>query len=106
MASNMSEPLVQCTLRDRYSQFARRVERFIQSTILAWQLRVYRTRCFFLCHLGVLKVVFALLRRLRPVFIFRKVLVVTKASEVREVLGRFDDFTLSQSIEPGMPWGT
>ena len=106
MASNMSEPLVQCTLRDRYSQFARRVERFIQSTILAWQLRVYRTRCFFLCHLGVLKVGFALLRRLRPVFIFRKLLVVTKASEVREVLGRFDDFTLSQSIEPGMPWGT
>ncbi len=106
MASNMSEPLVQCTLRDRYSQFARRVERSMQSTILAWQLRVYRTSCFFLCHLGFMKVVFALLRRVRPVFIFKKLLVVTKASDVREVLARFDDFTLSQSIEPGMPWGT
>jgi cytochrome P450 len=106
MASNMSEPLVQCTLRDRYSQFARRIEHAVQSTILAWQLRVYRTRCFFLCHLGFMKVVFALLRRVRPVFIFKKLLVVTKASEVREVLARFDDFTLSQSIEPGMPWGT
>jgi cytochrome P450 len=46
------------------------------------------------------------LRRVRPVFIFKKLLVVTKASDVREVLARFDDFTLSQSIEPGMPWGT
>ena len=106
MASNMSEPLVQCTLRDRYSQFARRVERSMQSTILAWQLRVYRTSCFFLCHLGFMKFVFGLLRRVRPVFIFKKLLVVTKASDVREVLARFDDFTLSQSIEPGMPWGT
>jgi cytochrome P450 len=78
----------------------------MQSTILAWQLRVYRTSCFFLCHLGFMKVVFALLRRVRPVFIFKKLLVVTKASDVREVLARFDDFTLSQSIEPGMPWGT
>ena len=34
-----------------------------------------------------------------------KLLIVTQAREVREVLERFDDFTLGESIEPGMPWG-
>jgi cytochrome P450 len=69
-------------------------------------MRLYRISCFFLCHLGYLKFGFGLLRRIRPVFIFKKVLVVTRASEVREVLQRFDDFTLGDFIEPGMPWGT
>jgi cytochrome P450 len=65
----------------------------------------YRTACYVLSHLGVMKVIFAILRFIRPVALFRNVLVVTKASEVREVLERFDDFTLGESIEPGMPWG-
>jgi cytochrome P450 len=52
-----------------------------------------------------LKVLFGVLRYIRPVAIFKKILVVTKASEVREVLERFDDFTLGDSIAPGMPWG-
>ncbi len=32
-------------------------------------------------------------------------MIVTQAREVREVLDRFDDFSLGESIEPGMPWG-
>lgn len=40
-----------------------------------------------------------------PISIFGKLVVLTKMSDVREVLGRFDDFTLGEVIEPGMPWG-
>jgi cytochrome P450 len=106
MASNIPKPLVQCGSRDRYSQFARSVERFMQSRRRAWRLLMYRTACFFLCHLWLYKISFGILRRIRPVFIFKRLLVVTKAREVREVLERFDDFTLGDSIDPGMPWGT
>jgi cytochrome P450 len=106
MDTNIPKPLMQCGSRDRYSQFARWVGRCIQSGRLAFHLRLYQVSCFFLCHLGLFKFGFALLRRLRPVFIFKKLLVVTKACEVREVLQRFDDFTLGDFIEPGMPWGT
>jgi cytochrome P450 len=67
---------------------------------------LYRLNCFFLCHLGFYKFGFNLLRRLRPVFIFKKIMVVTRDREVREVLQRFDDFTLGDFIAPGMPWGT
>src|SRR5260370_29336574 len=73
---------------------------------LAWYLFVYRSVCFLLSHLWPLKLGFAVLRRLRPVAIFGNSLVVTKASDVREVLERFDDFTLGDFIEPGMPWGS
>ncbi|MFX8036203.1 hypothetical protein ABTK80_21785, partial [Acinetobacter baumannii] len=45
------------------------------------------------------------LRRVRPISIFGKLVVLTKMSDVREVLGRFDDFTLGEVIDPGMPWG-
>ncbi len=60
----------------------------------------------YLCHLCLYKISFGILTRIRPVFIFKRLLVVTKAREVREVLERFDDFTLGDSIDPGMPWGT
>jgi cytochrome P450 len=106
MASSFPKPVVQCGSRDRYSQFARSVERFIQSRRLAWHLLIYRATCFSLCHLWFLKLVFGFLRRIRPVAIFGKILVVTRARDVREVLERFDDFTLGDFIAPGMPWGT
>src|SRR6185437_6919359 len=102
MASNIPKPLMQCGSRDRYSPFARSVGHFIRSIRLAW----YRVLCFFLCHLWLYKISFRVLRRIRPVFIFKKFLVVTRAREVREVLQRFDDFTLGDIIDPGMPWGT
>src|SRR4051812_99636 len=91
---------------DRYFQFVSRLGRFIKTGGPAVCLRLYRVQCHFLCQLGLLKFLFSVLRRFRPVFIISsKLLVVTQAREVREVLERFDDFTLGESIEPGMPWG-
>lgn len=103
MASNIPKPLMQCGSRDRYSPLARSV---IQSIHLASHMLIYRVSCFFLCHLWLFKFGFGLLRRFRPVFIVKKLLVVTRARDVREVLQRFDDFTLGDFIDPGMPWGT
>jgi hypothetical protein len=68
-------------------------------------MRLYRLSCHVRCQLGFLKFVFRVLRRFRPIFIFNKLLIVTRACDVREVLERFDDFTLGESIDPGMPWG-
>ena len=65
----------------------------------------YRFSSYIFCHLWLLKLVFTLLRRVRPISIFGKLVVLTKMSDVREVLGRFDDFTLGEVIDPGMPWG-
>jgi cytochrome P450 len=106
MGTNIPKPVPQSGTRDRFPQFAGRVERFIQSLRLALHVLLYRVTCFFLCHLGLYKFTFSLLRRFRPIFILKKVVVVTRASEVREVLQRFDDFTLGDFIAPGMPWGT
>jgi cytochrome P450 len=106
MASNIREPLTQYGSRDRYSAFARSVGHFVQSIRLALRVLVYRVSCSLLCHLWFFKAVFRVLRWIRPIFIFKKFLVVTRAREVREVLQRFDDFTLGDFIDPGMPWGT
>jgi cytochrome P450 len=106
MASNIPKPVVQGGSRDRHSPFARSVGHFIHSIRLASHMLIYRVTCFFLCHLWLFKFGFGLLRRFRPVFIFKKLLVVTRARDVREVLQRFDDFTLGDFIDPGMPWGT
>lgn len=65
----------------------------------------YRFTCYVFCHLWLLKFVFGVLRVVRPIMIFGKVAVVTKAEDIREVLERFDDFELGGVIEPGMPWG-
>jgi cytochrome P450 len=65
----------------------------------------YRLQCYVLSHLWILKIVFTLLRAVQPILILGKVMIVTKARDVREVLERFDDFVLSDTIEPGMPWG-
>lgn len=104
MDPNSSNPSVQ-RKPDRYFQLVSWWEHFIEARRLGFRMRLYRLSCHVLCHLGLLKLVFSILRRFRPVFVFRKILVVTQAREVREVLGRFDDFTLGESIEPGMPWG-
>ncbi|MGA2292908.1 cytochrome P450 [Bradyrhizobium sp.] len=106
MASNISEPLMQCGSQDRYSPFTRSAGHFIQSARLASRMLVYRASCYFLCHLWLFKFGFGLLRRFRPIFIFKKLVVVTRARDVREVLQRFDDFTMGDFIDPGMPWGT
>lgn len=79
--------------------------RLLQRISLARKMASYRFSSYIFCHLWLLKLVFTVLRRVRPVSIFGKLVVLTKMSDVREVLGRFDDFTLGEVIEPGMPWG-
>ena len=105
MNPSVTEPLAQDMPRDRAWQSASLVERVVQSTFLVWRLLVYRTKCFLLTHLWLLKVFFAFLRRVRPIAILRNNLFVTRADDVREVLERFEDFTLGDFIAPGMPWG-
>src|SRR5947209_2630077 len=65
----------------------------------------YRLICFLLNHHLPFKLVFALLRRVRPVAIIRKTVIVTKASDIRDVLDRFDDFLLGEVLRRGIPWG-
>jgi cytochrome P450 len=105
MDTNIFKSTMRRESPDRYFQFVSRLERFIEARRLAFRMQFYRVRCHFLCQLGLFKFLFSGLRRFRPIFIFRKLLVVTQARDVREVLERFDDFTLGESIEPGMPWG-
>jgi len=105
MDTNIFKSTMRRESPDRYFQFVSRLERFIEARRLAFRMQLYRVQCHFLCQLGLFKLLFSVLRRFRPIFIFSKLLVVTQAREVREVLERFDDFTLGESIEPGMPWG-
>ena len=54
----------------------------------------------------VLRVIFAFLRGVRPVAIlFRKLVVVTKYRDVRDILHRVTDFSISEFMAPNMPWG-
>jgi cytochrome P450 len=106
MISNVSKPLAQGFTENRPALGASLAVRSIQSALLALRLIRYRIACFFLSHPWFLKHAFAVLRRVRPLALLGTVLVVTKAAEVREVLDRFEDFTLGDSIAPGMPWGT
>jgi cytochrome P450 len=105
MDTNFSKSTMRRESPDRYFQFVSWLGRFIDARRLAFRTHLYRVSCYFLCQLNFLKFVFSVLRRIRPIFILNKFLVVTQAREVREVLGRFDDFTLGESIDPGMPWG-
>lgn len=79
--------------------------RFGQRVVLACNMARYRFSTYIFAHLWLLKLVFVVLRRVRPVAVFGNVVVLTKMRDIREVLGRFDDFTLGEVIEPGMPWG-
>lgn len=79
--------------------------RLVQRVRLARQLLSYHLLCFLLSHHLPLKLAFALLRRRRPIAVVGKSVIVTKADDVREVLYRFDDFTLDEILGEGMPWG-
>jgi cytochrome P450 len=106
MISNVSKPLTQGFTQNRPALGASLAARSIQSAFLALRMIGYRLKCHLLSHPWVFKLAFAVLRRIRPLALFRKALFVTKAADVREVLDRFDDFTLGDSIAPGMPWGS
>ncbi len=81
--------------------------RLLKTISLAKQMIGYRSFCYLFCHLWILKFVFNFLRPLRPIAALNAVnlMILTKASDVREVLDRFNDFALGEVIEPGMPWG-
>lgn len=79
--------------------------RLVETMSLARKMAGYHFSSYIFSHLWLLKVVFAVLRRVRPISIFGKLVILTKMRDVREVLVRFDDFTLGEVIEPGMPWG-
>jgi cytochrome P450 len=66
---------------------------------------LYRVQCYLLSHPTFLALVFAFIRRVRPIAIVRKVVVVTKARDVREALDRLADFTLAEDLGPKIPWG-
>ena len=65
----------------------------------------YNGLCWVLSHPLPLKLLFAFIRRARPVAIIGKAVVVTKARDVRDVLDRLEDFTVAEVLGPNMPWG-
>jgi cytochrome P450 len=103
--SDVETPDRRTAARGLSSSRANALEKIADSARSTRQNMAYRLQCYVLSQLWILKIVFTVLRAVRPVMLVGKVLVVTKAREVREVLERFDDFILSDSITPGMPWG-
>jgi cytochrome P450 len=89
----------------KFSSTASKRWSFRRSAVLMWRSMTYRITCFFLNHHLPFKLVFALLRRVRPVAIVAGTVIVTKASDIRDVLDRFDDFLLGEVLRPGIPWG-
>jgi cytochrome P450 len=65
----------------------------------------YHATSFALSHPGPLRALFKLLRRLRPIAILGNTVWVANGASVREVLERFEDFTLGEVLGPRMPWG-
>ncbi len=109
MQINVSEPVVKADLTFSAGGSAQ----VSQQSSLSWrakltlrrQMLAYRVSCFLMSHMLPFKLFFAVLRRLRPLALIGDTLWVTKADDIREVMSRFDDFMLGESIEPGMPWG-
>ena len=77
----------------------------VQAVALFRRRLQYRVFCYVLSHPLPLKLIFALLRRVRPIAMLGKNVVVTKASDVRYVLDRLEDFTIADVLGPNMPWG-
>jgi len=77
----------------------------VRSMTLALASARYSVVCFLLNYHLPLKIIFAALRRLRPIAIMGTTVIVTKSRDVREVLRRFDDFALGEILRPGIPWG-
>jgi cytochrome P450 len=76
-----------------------------QSFGQALQYLSYRLTYFLLSHPYPFRIVFAVLRHVRPIATFGSMVMVSKASDVREVLDRLDDFTLNEILGAKMPWG-
>lgn len=65
----------------------------------------YHVTAWVLCNPGPLRPLFALLRRLRPIAVTGTTVLLGKGADAREVLDRFEDFTLGEVLSPRMPWG-
>jgi cytochrome P450 len=65
----------------------------------------YQISCYFQNHPGNFIWAFTLLRKWRPVALFRGYVFVVKARDVRDVLTRIEDFTIADVLGPQMPWG-
>jgi cytochrome P450 len=76
-----------------------------QWILLRGRLLKYNIFCYILSHPLPLKLVFAFVRRVRPVAIVGNHVLVAKARDVHEVLDRLDDFTVADVLGPQMPWG-
>jgi cytochrome P450 len=74
-----------------------------ESISLAGRLFAYTIKCYLLSHPLILRLGFAIVRRVRPVAIVGNQVVVAKAKDVREVLDRLADFT--EDLGPRIPWG-
>jgi cytochrome P450 len=78
---------------------------FLQSISLAVRLRIYKIFCFLLSHPLPTILLFAFIRRVRPIARILNYVLVAKARDVREVLARLADFTLADDLGPRIPWG-
>jgi cytochrome P450 len=67
---------------------------------------IYHLTCRVLSRPLLLKIVFACVRRIRPIAIVGGNVIVTKHDDVREVLHRFDDFTLAEYTQSKMLGGS
>jgi cytochrome P450 len=87
--------------------FGRRAlrEKLFHPIRLAAPILKYHLTCYLLSHPYPLRIIFALIRRLRPVTVFRNLVIVTKHCDVQEALDRSGDFNVSDVLGPNMPWG-
>ncbi len=68
-------------------------------------LLAYHLTSWMLSHPAPLRLLFAVLRRLRPITILGGTVIVANGAYARDVLQRFEDFTLGEVLSPRMPWG-
>ncbi|MDX2204212.1 MAG: cytochrome P450 [Hyphomicrobiaceae bacterium] len=72
---------------------------------MALGLVAFHLTAWILCHPFALRPLFALLRRVRPVAVIGSSVLLANGADAREVLKRFDDFTLGEVLSPRMTWG-
>lgn len=73
---------------------------------LAFRIIFWRFVTYQMTHPRFLRIVFGALRRVRPIFIMRKVVVATRHEDVRAVLCRDADFNLAEYTQERMLGGS
>jgi len=77
-----------------------------RSAGLALRMVFWRIATYQMTHPRLLRVIFGVLRRVRPIFIMRKVVVATRHEDVRAVLCRDADFMLAEYTQERMLGGS